>query len=55
MTIPPHIAAILTSIHIAPPERGKRISLMALDAALRGVTHARQSTIVLELKRARLI
>jgi hypothetical protein len=50
-----YLADILSSIHLAPPEPGKTISLLALDNALAGVVFARRATIITELKRAHLI
>jgi hypothetical protein len=53
--LPSHIAAMLATIRLRPPEPNKTISLVALDNALRGVTFARKTTIITELKLARLI
>jgi hypothetical protein len=50
-----YLADMLASIGLEPPEPGRRISLVALDAALTGVPFARRATIVTELKRAHLI
>jgi hypothetical protein len=53
--LPSYIANMLATIHLPPPEPGKRISLVALDNALAGVVFARRATIITELKRAHLI
>jgi hypothetical protein len=50
-----YLADILASIHLAPPEPGKLIPLVVLDAALTGVPFARRATVIAELKHAKLI
>jgi hypothetical protein len=49
------IAETLKAIGLEPPEPGKRIPLMKLDAALSRPVSSKRDAIIVALRRARLV